>query len=224
MERLLEENILINENDIEEEEIISYKRLKGEPIEAYRYFCIYRDMGPGRSYHKTAEAANVTYQTIALRGSQFHWRKRVKYWQDEVDRNRREAYLNEIKEMAKRHAQQSMAYQKVLIMPVEAILKKMKVNDPSYIDFQNLPVEVLFDKSLKSAQLMSSVVDIERKSRGEPSEIIKQEIQQTNNNEIKVVLPAIPDHLKYLVDENNINANNIDNVKKLDEESSTAGA
>lgn len=188
----------MNENNsiskIDNETDITYERMKGEGQVAFKYFCMYRDMGNKKSYRRVAREAGVSTHLIFSLAQKWHWQDRVKLWVDEVDRVKRETYLKEIQEMAKRHAQHSMAFQKVLTMPVEAILKKIRNGDLSYQEFLNLPVSELFEKSLKSAQLFSSIVDIERKSRGEPTELIKQEVQQEATQEIKVILPMIPNN------------------------------
>lgn len=173
---------------------ITFERMKGEGQVAFKYFCIYRDMGAKRSYRQVAREVGVSLQRIMTIAHEWRWQARIKLWIDEVDRIRRESYLKEIQEMAKRHAQHSMDFQRVLTIPVEAILKKIKSGDMSYQDFLNLPVSELFDKTLKSAQIFPSIVDIERKSRGEPTEVIKQEVQQDSSQEIKVILPMIPNN------------------------------
>jgi hypothetical protein len=194
----------MNENNsiekYENETEITFERMKGEGQTAFKYFCLYRDMGNKRSYRRVAHDAGVSTQLIFNLAQKWHWQDRIKLWIDEVDKVKRESYLKEVQEMAKRHAQHSMAFQRVLTIPVEAILKKIKSGDISYQDFLNLPVAELFDKTLKSAQLFSSIVDIERKSRGEPTELIKQDVQQDNTQEIKVILPIIPNN--QLPDEN----------------------
>ena len=180
----------------DEEVVVTYERMKGEGEKAFKYFTIYRDMGPARSYRKVARLVGVNFSRIHALSSEWQWSKRAKLWSDELDRIQRETYFKEVKDMAKRHAKQSMAYQKVLQMPVEAILKKLQENDPSFRDFVNKSVDELFDKTLKAAQILPSIIDIERKSRGEPSEIIKQDIENKTTSEIIISLPPIPDNLK----------------------------
>lgn len=188
----MKENNSIEKYDNDAE--ITFERMKGEGQTAFKYFCMYRDMGNKRSYRRVARDAGVSTQLVHTLAQKWHWQDRIKLWVDEIDKVKRESYLKEIQEMAKRHAQHSMAFQRVLTIPVEAILKKMKSGDISYQEFLSLPVSELFDKTLKSAQLFSSIVDIERKSRGEPTELIKQEVQQESSQEIKVILPMIPNN------------------------------
>lgn len=176
----------------EVENELTFERMEGENPISFHYFCQYRDMGVRRTYQKVATQNNVSLKVITDAAKKWQWQDRIKLWTDEIDRLKREAYIHEIQEMAKRHARHSMNFQKVLTIPTDAILKKIKDNDLSYQDFINLPVSELFDKSLKSAQIFSSIVDIERKSRGLPTELIKQETQNENYEEIKVILPIIP--------------------------------
>jgi hypothetical protein len=179
-----------------EEVVVTYERMKGEGEKAFKYFTIYRDMGQARSYRKVAHLLGLHFSRIHALSAEWQWSKRVRLWSDELDRIQRETYFKEVKDMAKRHAKQSMAYQRVLQMPVESILKKLQDNDPSFRDFANKSVDELFDKTLKAAQILPAIIDIERKSRGEPSEIIKQDIENKTTSEIIISLPSIPGNLK----------------------------
>lgn len=193
-----------------EKQELTFERLSNEPAIAFNYFCVFRDLGTRRSCRKVAEAVGVGEGKIREYSARYKWQERIRLWMDEIDKERREAYLKEIKDMSKRHARQSEIFQRVLSIPATEILRKMQNGDKSFTDFQNLPVEALFDKTLKSAQVLSSVIDIERKSKGEPSEIIKQEIEQNQKHEIRIVLPAMPSHLQYLLENTGVDVNDDD--------------
>lgn len=180
----------------QQQEEITYERMKGETSNEFERFIAYRDMGPGRSFRKVAKKFNIDLSYINTLSAKYHWTDRVKLWTDELDRVRRETYIKEVENMAKRHARQSMNYQKVLQIPAKAVIEKMENGDSSYIDFVNKSVDELFDKTLKAAQTLPAIIDIERKARGEPNEIIKQESNNTNTTEIVITLPPPPEDLE----------------------------
>lgn len=165
-----------------------WERQKGEGDKAYEYFTVYRDLGASRSLRKVAKLVGIATKSIHNHSIKWKWRERVKAWYDELDRIRRDVIVKEVQEMTKRHAQQSMMLQRVLIVPTEAIIEKLKMQTPDVQEFKNLPIDKLFDKVLDSARVISQVVDIERKSRGEPSEILKTDVTGSAQ-QIKIILP-----------------------------------
>jgi hypothetical protein len=164
-----------------------WERLPREPSSAFRAFTIFRDMGPRRSRIKVAEQLGKGYGWIKNLAVKWRWEERVRAFEDYLDQIKIEAMKKEIEEMARRHIQQSMIFQQVLIRPAEALIKKIRNGEES---FERLPLEKLFDKSVAAAQVFNKLVDIERKSRGEPNEISKQDIT-SNGEPLKVILPKI---------------------------------
>lgn len=177
-------------------EVPLWERQQGESDKCFDYFCLYRDMGPSRSLQKVANAANKQLITMAQHSTQWNWKERTKAWTDWKDKERRETIIREVKEMAKRHYEESMMLQRCLILPAEALLKRMKGTSAAKIkDFNGIKLELLFDKVVKAAHEFSSIVDIERKSRGEPNDIVKSDFT-SGGEPVKIILPLNQKKLK----------------------------
>lgn len=102
-----------------------WDRMFGESAQAFAAFCVYRDMGLGRSLQKTqteidkrarearvadgkepGEKRKKAHSTVMGGWStRFAWVSRSAAWDDEVDRVKRMAALKEVENMAGRHAQ-----------------------------------------------------------------------------------------------------------------------
>lgn len=170
------------------QEIKPWERQPGESEKAFSYFITYREMGRNHSLRTLCRQEGVGMRQIWGYSKKWRWVERCAAWQDELDRIKREVIIKEVQEMTKRHSQQAMMFQRVLIMPVEAVIKKLKQNSPEIAEFEGAKLKDLFNIVLDSAKLFSSVVDIERKSRGEPNEILKQDVT-SEGQRIKVILP-----------------------------------
>jgi len=178
------------QGDIPEEALRSGGRLPGEHVKAFAAFCIYRDMGVDRSISKVAKIIKKSLSMANWYSKNWRWKERVIAYQEEMDRQKRIAYQKEIEEMGRRHARQSLIYQRVISIPAEALVAKMK--DPIEMEkFKNIDIEKLYEKVIRGAYAFKDMVDIERKSRGEPGEIIKQDITSDGEkiNNIHVILP-----------------------------------
>ncbi len=81
-----------------------WERQAGEGVKPYEAFCLYRDMGPSRSTTKVAEKLSKSEQLIRRWSAAYDWVKRAGSWDDEQDRKARQAQLDEIVKMRKRHA------------------------------------------------------------------------------------------------------------------------
>ena len=170
-----------------------WERQAGESEKAYILFCNYRDQGPYRGLDKCVKEMGKGPSLIYRLSAMHKWRERALAWGDELDKRKREAQIKEIQEMAKRHINQSMIFQRVLVMPAEAMIKRLNNDaDGKVKNFNGITTDKLFDKVLKSAQTFGMVADVERKSRGEPTDISKQNIDHTSGGEkIHVILPPI---------------------------------
>lgn len=82
-----------------------WERQQDETPKAYEAFCVYRDQGVNRSLRQTVRDLNKNLTTIAEWSSKYDWVKRVAAWDAEQDRVARQAQLDEIVKMRKRHAQ-----------------------------------------------------------------------------------------------------------------------
>jgi hypothetical protein len=144
-------------NDDEKHE---WDRLSGESSKAYAHFCLYRDMGQGRSLRKLAADAETTSQLRQLQhwSSRWKWVERCQSYDDHLllqDRLRQE---KERKDMLTRHGKIAVLGQNLVVKGIEKLLADVEQGkrDLSASD---------------ASRLLDVAVKIERLSRGEPTEI-----------------------------------------------------
>jgi hypothetical protein len=152
-----------------------WERWPGESDAAFSAFVIYRDLGPQRSldaastrYHARDQSPTAQPQggrgknkkcsgQIRTWADRWDWRARAAGWDDEQDRQARQAMLQEILDMRKRHAQEAMMLQK-------AAMQRLQALDP---------------QTLTQSQLLNYFVEatkLERLSRGEPETVGEQRV------------------------------------------------
>jgi hypothetical protein len=155
--------------------MIQPERLPGESNAAFSAFVIYRDLGAQRSldaastrYHarnrlNTTPPQDGTRKNKKCSGQirtwadRWNWRERAAAWDAEQDRQARQAMLQEIVDMRKRHAQEAMMLQK-------AAMQRLQALDP---------------QTLTQSHLLAYFVEatkLERLSRGEPETVGEQRI------------------------------------------------
>ncbi|MBC7340903.1 MAG: hypothetical protein H5U02_00355 [Clostridia bacterium] len=134
-----------------------WERQKGESRKAYQAFCAYRDMGPARSLAKVSQQLRKSKVLLQRWSVRWSWVARAEAWDDELDRRAREAQEQARLEMVDRHARAAVAFQ-------QRVLERLAELDPSELS----PGDLVkwFDVAVK----------VERLSRGEPTEIGKQEV------------------------------------------------
>lgn len=117
------------------------KRGSPEPAKAFRAFTIYREQGASRSVDAVAKALRGTKEATnepqnskpgraggTLKGWARSWRwvERAAAWDAEMDRQRREAEIAEVRAMAKRQAAQAHRMQDGLLAPVAELLIRLQ--------------------------------------------------------------------------------------------------
>ena len=153
-----------------------WERQPGETDKAFSVFVTYRDAGPGRSLRKTASALGRELTQLADWSVRWGWQVRVRAWDDEMDRVRRQAALAETEAMAVRHARQARAAQDAAMAPVRAVLERMR-SDPDWVDeMAELPLADAVGLALAAARQLPPLQVSERLARGEPTEITSVEV------------------------------------------------
>lgn len=132
-----------------------WERQEGETPRAYEAFCVYRDLGAGRSITKTAQTLNKNRTTIGEWSTKYEWVKRAAAWDSEQDRVARRTQIEEIKKMRKKHAALASS---MLIKAAKAL--------------QNIPVEEI--KAVDISRLVEVGSKLERLSRGDVGEVIEE--------------------------------------------------
>ena len=133
----------------------AWERQQGESTRAYEAFALYRDMGADRSLRKVVQSLNKNLTTIAEWSTKYEWVKRVAEWDAEQDRIARNAQIEEIKKMRKRHAEVANS----MIIKAARALNRMKEEDIRPADISRF-IEV--------------ASKLERLSRGDTSEVIEE--------------------------------------------------
>lgn len=137
-----------------------WERMPNESSKAYAAFCVYRDLGPERSLEKAIQKLDKkrVKQTVWRWSSKYNWVARCKAYDDYIERRKREERERAILEMAERHAREAVAFQ-------QKVLARLKDIDPSELS----PSDI--------ARWFDVAVKVERLSRGEPTENVKQEVR-----------------------------------------------
>ena len=148
-----------------------WERQQGESAKAFEAFAIYRDM-PQRSIREVARQLGKSNTIIARWSSNHEWQKRVAAWDGEQDRIAREAQIQEIKKMRKRHADLATA----MLVKASKALKKIPEDDIKASDV---------------SRMVETAAKLERISRGDVSEVLEE---RDGGDSIPVVQFYMPDN------------------------------
>lgn len=148
-----------------------WERQKGESIKAFEAFATYRDM-PHRSIRAVAQKLEKSATLIGRWSSNHEWQKRIAAWDAEQDRIARQAQIDEIKKMRKRHADLATA---MLVKSAQAL--------------QKIPVEEI--KAGDVSRMVETAAKLERVSRGDVSEVIEE---RDGGTAVPVVQFYMPDN------------------------------
>lgn len=136
-----------------------WERQPGESSKAYAAFCVYRDLGPERSLEKALQNLSKKRAKWQLWqwSSKHNWVARCQAYDDYIERRKREEKEKAILEMAERHARLAVAFQ-------QKVVERLRELDP----YQLSPSDLV--------KWLDVATKLERLSRGEPTEIGKQEV------------------------------------------------
>lgn len=137
----------------------AWERQPGETSKAFGAFCIYRDIGPQRSMPQVLEIGNLSCKLNNLETwcTRYSWVARAAAYDDYLDSIKRKEKEKQIVEMSERHAKLAVAFQ-------AKIAERLK----------NLEIAELSPKDM--CHWLDVSTKLERISRGEPTEIQKQEV------------------------------------------------
>jgi hypothetical protein len=96
----------------------AWDRQPGEGRAAYDHFCIYRDLGPGRTLEECRKVAGITMNVAEGYSARFSWVARTDQWDAHVRRLSDRAFLKEAEKKARARA---AAYTKLLVKADEAL-------------------------------------------------------------------------------------------------------
>lgn len=165
-------------------------RQAGEPTVAFKYFQYYRNLGLERRHFKVADYFGKSIHTITAFSTKWSWKERVHEYDAEMDRAKMVGELQGIENMAKRHIDTAKKFQRGLSLPAEALIKKLESNPECADELDRLTVAELINKLVSVTSALETVVDIERKSRGKPTEINATDLTSGGERiEVQVVKP-----------------------------------
>lgn len=136
-------------------EAAPWERQPGETIKAFEAFSVYRDLGVNRSIEKAGKALGKSRVTLEPWSAKFLWVKRAAAWDAEQDRVARQAQLDEIKKMRKRHATLASA---MLVKAAKAL--------------QRIPEDEI--KAGDVSRMVETAAKLERISRGDVGEVVEE--------------------------------------------------
>ena len=151
-----------------------WERQEGEGTKAYEAFSIYREMGTQRSLSKVAEKLQKSETLMGRWSSNYKWGERAAKWDDEQDRIARQAQIEEIKKMRKRHADLANA---MLIKAAKAL--------------QRIPEDEI--KAVDVSRMVETASKLERLSRGDVGDVIEE---RDGGSATQAVQFYIPDNFR----------------------------
>lgn len=124
-----------------------WERRPTESVPAFEAFAEYRDMGPERTLVLVAAKLRKSATLMGRWSSVHEWAERTAAWDAHLDRQRQEATVDAVREMAERHA-------KVAATMGAKVVERLRAIDPQTLSASDL------------ARWFEIAVRIERLSRG----------------------------------------------------------
>jgi hypothetical protein len=162
-------------------EVELWEKQPGETAKAYHGFCVYRDLGYNRTYKKTGAILGCTITNVFRWSFNHSWKERVEAWDGEIAMTKRNAQLEEIEQMSRRQANQSAMAGQALMVPVLALVKRLKLDENLEDTLANMPIADLITLVTKVTQVYPNIMKSERLARGEATELVKSDV--TNRSE-----------------------------------------
>lgn len=147
-----------------------WDRQPDETAKAFEAFCVYRDLGPGRSIPQVGQKLGKSEGTLEPWSSKYEWVKRATAWDAEQDRRAREAQIKEIVAMRKRHA-------KIAAKALEKVSAALECVDPENVSNSDI------------ARLMDVASKLERLSRGDVGDVIEERDGGEAVNPVQIYIP-----------------------------------
>lgn len=168
---------------------LPWERQPKENEWAFLAFNLYKDIGVDRTVAKVARQLGKSESHCYMMHHKWKWTERAQAWDDEVQRKKNEATIKAAQDMAKRHASMSMAYQAPFLSMAKIAIDKIKADED---DFKEMEIDKFLKVFIDFAKTLDTITGVERKARGEATEITKTDIT-SNGKGIRVILPLSDD-------------------------------
>lgn len=149
------------------DELEPWEKRPEEEQRDYLLFCIYRNMGPSRTYAATAREARVSASTISHLANTHDWNVRSDAWDFYMDRVFQAEMAERQRIMAREQMRVAQEALEVLQIPVQAMRQKV-IDDPEALTGKD--AGKLMKIAQDSIRLMPSIMEAERRSVSQPSQ------------------------------------------------------
>lgn len=162
-----------------------WDRMPKECEQYFEAFNVFKDLGVNRTIGKVANTLGKSMSHCYNMHQKWNWAERAKAWDDEVQKIKNNAQLKSVQQMCKRHADIAMAFQNPLVAIVKEAGRRIENKE-----LESLSIDKFLAAYMKATQLLDSVTGVERKARGEATEITKTDIT-SGGDKVHVVLPSL---------------------------------
>ena len=152
------------------EEIKPWERQNDETVKQFEAFCVYRDMGKGRSLQKVAAKLSKSETLIKRWSAKNNWINRIAAWENEQDRLIRIELTRDIGAMRKRHADLANA------MLVKASKALLKIPDSEI-------------KASDISKMVETATKLERISKGDVGEVVEERHGESVGDPVQFYMP-----------------------------------
>jgi hypothetical protein len=160
-----------------------WERRSIESEEAWAAFVRYRDLPSGvRTLQQVATTLKKTLQIIGRWSSRYQWVERCRAWDAFVDKKKREAEIDAVMDMRKRHIETSMALQGAGALALQKIIASERApqigsdGQPLRGPDGKILLAPLVLKPSEARDLIELGMRIERINRGEPEAIVEERV------------------------------------------------
>lgn len=166
-----------------------------ETSTGFNYFKTYRDMGEfgeKRSLEKVAAIHGVTRAAVSYYSAPCNWVKRCEAFDAYLDIELGKEKMKALKAMTKRQVNNLRAANTALMLPINELLVRFR-NNPQLL--RDLGLGDLLEFTNKNANVLTRMIDTERKVNDQPNEIVKNEYGD-GAPKVVVAMPALTPKLE----------------------------
>jgi hypothetical protein len=143
-----------------------WERQAGESSKAYAAFCVYRDLPVAeRSAVRVGSEIGRHMRLVERWRSRHHWVQRAAAFDQERDRCKRKAMLEETAEMGRRHAGDAAVAQAAIMQVLTAFAERLG-DDDGQGELRGLPLDELLPLVLRAIASLAVAARLEREARG----------------------------------------------------------
>lgn len=174
-----------------------WERQPGESLLWFRRFIPYLEYGPDRTitqlwreYGTEKNRHQPPYHTWYRACYQYRWNERGLAWDDELFKQKHQAEVDAVRDMAARHARYTSEIQEALVQPMLAALKMLKDNPEQFRkDMEAMGMVELYQAITRAANSMPGIIKAERVARGVTSDQVSVDLEGEVGHNVVIYLP-----------------------------------